>query len=124
MNKITLTFEAESFDELRDKIINAAKSMGYVPEQSELNLEVQTPKKKAKQSKAEDVAPVLATHEAVSSEKVTKEKLKDALTEVSNKKGVEIARDVLSRFGCLRLSEIKEPDYEKFLSVCEQEVGS
>ena len=46
-----------------------------------------------------------------------------ALEELFNKRGIEVARDALSRFGCKRVSELKEGSRAEFIALVEKAIA-
>jgi hypothetical protein len=103
------------------------KSEESAPKVTEITKKRGRPKKEAevKQPSIFEDAPAQAAVEPPAAEEVkvpvTKETIIGALQELANAKGIERAREVLSRFGCLRASEVKEADYPKLLKLCQEE---
>ena len=67
-------------------------------------------------------APVVATHVAPDSEVKdpgpTKIEATAALQELLFKKGITVAREVLIKFGCARISDLKADQYSEFIAEC------
>lgn len=120
MSKMIMSFEAECFEELAAKIIKAAQTMGYDPNQFELPF-AEAPKKQPKPaplppepSEIPEELPAAATLTA------SREAVVEALKKVMATKGHETVTKILTKFKCARVSDIKETDYDKVLQACEK----
>lgn len=79
------------------------------------------------EDKSTPVRDTLATSTSAASETpqsdVTKEQVIQALSEVHEKKGLPMAREILAQAGVSRVSEMKPEKYSAFVNVCRAIVG-
>lgn len=137
---MNLSITADNAEELKAEVLNLAHIFGqetHVPAQTTLPIEDKpTPKKRAApKAKAETVkeareevtqvemAAPAETSTDNSSSVTPAEITLQALQRVNETKGLPLAREVLSRFSAVRLSQVKESDYPEFIKVCAKECG-
>ncbi len=79
-------------------------------------------KKKNTTSPPQEAAPVVEDDGDLASEPTikvtTREDALQALQKVNSEKGLPTARVVLAKFGCQRISEVKEEQYSDFVAAC------
>ncbi len=130
-----LSIEFQTKDELIQKISKVLVELAAetpaqpvaveVPAQTEMTL---PPKKRGPKSKSEekrvavmqeaalekDIAPVVEAPKVAT----PKDKVIEAVTSLSNKKGVPAAIQVLGQFNARRVGELPEASYEDFIKAC------
>ncbi len=130
-----LTIKANSSHELKENIINLARSFGYDPAQQEIPLQRESDsaeeekikeekKTRARKSKVDEVvitdsqpinsAPPPVAKDSVETNNLTREDVISAIKQVNITKGAEKAYAVLGKFNCSRVSEIKEELFPRF----------
>ena len=127
-----LTIEASTIEELISKVMDIANKFNVdlsentkTPVTAEVVQAVEAvvveEKKEKKAPKKEKVVEV-AVEAVVETPKVevtyVKKDIADACQAVSEAKGLEAAREVLTSFGAKRISDVKESDYAAFISAC------
>lgn len=81
-----------------------------------------TPAEGSTGSNAEEEAEVAgndASEPAASSAPVTIDDARAALTKLNAAKGLEVAKEALTKFGASRMADLKEADYAAFVAHCE-----
>lgn len=115
-NKFNVDLSQNTKTPVTKEIVEAAKTI-------EVEAEVEEkPAPKAKKAKKETVveAPVeLVAHETKEFVTYTKQDIANACQKVSEKHGLEVAREILATFGAKRISEVKEEEYAAFVKACE-----
>lgn len=81
------------------------------------------PKAKAAAPIEEVAAPVVETLPIPEKLSATKEEAVAHLQQVNNQKGLKTAREVLAKFNCARISELKEEDFTNFVLECQAQLA-
>lgn len=120
MSKFNVTISGDSFEELQKNVATMFYSPNEMPEAvaAPTVTKKKTTKKKSKTKKVEDDQPELPLDAAI-----TKEAVNEALQQVNSVMGINEARNILKHFQASRVSDLKETDYERFVSHCAQAIG-
>lgn len=110
-NKFGVDLSQNSKTPVTTEVVEAAKTV-------EVEVEEAPKKKRAKKEEVKEEVVVEAKVEAAKAS-YTKQDIANACQKVSEKKGLEFAREILATFGAKRISEVKEEEYGKFIEACE-----
>ena len=139
--KVELKINADTPAELRRFIVGIADQFGVVnaapvadaaeiePPKQEAPKEEKPKKTKAKtKTKKEEPKPepVAETPKeeapAKEAKEYTKKDITDACQKVATVKNLDTAKEILQKFGAVRISEVKAEDYAAFIAECEKAV--
>ena len=128
---MNLTIEAETVEQLREKLVKIAKDLGYTPNQESFEFKkeeaAEAPKKaepKAKKSKPVEAPQPLAEDEvleqvvrentaAKSEEVVTLDNIRDLARKLTDAKGIDTLKSLLKEFGVDKLSQLQDAQMPK-----------
>lgn len=123
-----ITIEADTPEELKDKILKLAEfflgtqvvshSLQLPLSLSEVKTEV-AKEKKTKKSKPVEVAPEVKVETAAPTHAVSKDSAAEALKKVNEVKGTDAVLGILSKFNYTKVREIKEEQCADILRECE-----
>lgn len=108
-NKFGVDLSEATKTPVTQEVVEAAKTIAIEPEVEE------APKKEKKAKKEKE--PVVEA-EVVVEKTFTKQDIADACQKVSEKFGLEKARELLGKYSAKRISEVKESDYAAFIVTC------
>lgn len=111
---LNLNIEFNSFEDLKTQLVEIQKDLE--------NQTIEPKKSKTKKSKIEDDENEPEQLEPKDKEETilaTKEKVYEALKNVSSKYGMEAAKKVLSQFNCARVSEVRPEQFDAFIKSCQ-----
>ena len=112
----------DAFAEMLAEKIAEKISAGVIVEPEE---EEPAPAKKAAPAKGKAAAPAKkAAPTKKAAKAVTLVEVRDALREVSQKLGKDVALGILGEFDCTKVSEVEEGDYAELVTACTEALST